>query len=76
MKFQYNLQEITRALTYNDLKGLIKLIQPTIFEKGELPVSDMEEIFMELFLQLENLEDKKYIENLMLSCARVNSIGY
>lgn len=76
MKFNYDLDRIISALAYNDLKGLLKIIDIRIFEKGEPSISEMEILFKEKFTQLNDRELRKTIESLMLSCARVNSIGY
>lgn len=77
MKFGYDLDRITRALSYNDLKGLIKLIEPRIFSIDYVYTSEeLENIFKDLFYQIKDKELLKQIESLMISCARVNSIGY
>lgn len=78
MKFQYNLDLIVSALSYNDLKGLLILVGYPIKPTDTLAISDMEQVFKELFYQKKELDKEKFkeIEKLMLSCARVNSIGY
>lgn len=76
MDFSYDLDRIISALAYNDLKGLLKIIDITIFEKGEPTLAEMEKLFKKTFLNLKDKTLYKQVENLMLSCARVNSIGY
>lgn len=76
MKFKYDLDLIVSALSYLDLKGLLLMIDNDVFKFGEPSVSEMEVLFKTSFSQLEDRELKKHIESLMLSCARVNSIGF
>lgn len=76
MKFEYKIDEIVKALTYNDLKGLLKLLDYRIFLNKELSISEMEVLLKQKLFQLEDKELFKTIELLMLSCARENSIGF
>ena len=75
MKINYDLDIIVGALSYYDIKGLLKLVDNNFFAKGEPSLSEMEEIFKKKFLKLKGKE-KQLIEHYMLSCARENSIGF
>jgi hypothetical protein len=75
MKFKYDLNSIISALDYNDLKGLVTMINQDLIKKQNYSASELENIFKDLFCGLSGAT-KSQIESLMLSCARVNSIGY
>ena len=54
MKFSYNLDTVVRALTYNDLKGLLVLVNSFLNNMDNslidtLAISDMEVVFKENF---------------------------
>ena len=76
MKFEYDYDTLVSALSYTDLKGLILMLSPHAFDKGEYPVTDLEAILKFLLDKCEDSWTKHQIESLMISCARVNSIGY
>ena len=75
MKFKYNIKEIVRALSRDDLMGLLHLMEDYEFLETKPAIVEMENRFIELFPTL-NIDTQKQIENLMLSCARFNSIGF
>ena len=75
MKFKYDIEKVVQALDYNDLKGLLILIDSQVFSAGEPSVSEMEELLIKK-IEKEPIKRKRQLDSLILSCARVNSIGY
>jgi hypothetical protein len=75
MKLFYDIDKIISALDYYDIKGLLKCLDGKYFLKGEPSLTQMTEDLKEK-LNSASPELKREVESLMISCARVNSIGY
>ena len=75
MEFKYDIRQIVRALTWDDLTGLLRSIEDIKFLQTKPSMIEMEDRLVEIFPTLD-LKTKKELETLMLSCARFNSIGF
>lgn len=74
MKFKYDLDTIIAALDYYDLKGLVAMITKTTLT-NQYTSLELEEKLKNSLRGLK-IEERRRIESLMISCARVNSIGF